>query len=577
MQRVWRSKPSPELIQLMEESVDIKLYLIHEKGPLSFTFQDESKKKYHINIGDKASCSCGGGKKEHCVHTVFVLNRIFKIGFSDPLLYQLNYTDSELSKMVNIRENQNSQKKNKSLKEKHSESEENHSKEEKNRMNLFDDITCSICQEDMYNSEGLFYCTNSCGHNFHMNCLKIWAEHKKSTSDGISCPMCRASWDEEELKKATVKQIAEKINYVNLKPHKGVNCSTCSRINIKCERFHCLLCENVDLCVECFLMNKHNKEHFFIVKNNVEEKWMGVEISHPERREYNIKNIKFSQFLISLLKDYEKITNSEEPDLDDKRCIVCMSDRASQLQLLKLKSLVMCKHVIHFKCSESLFKTHLEKHNYLVEENFNLCKLDKIPIFPGLISLKFKIKQEDSDEKINKGKMKNSTGNIQKMNNKSNPLNDLILINGLNGNGDNNRPKTISLLNNMKRKIGNSHYQPNNISLGLALNIQKVDFDNDNIKAYENRKINELKGFKKNYTLKPAILKRRIVSENKSKSDFKDIIESISIKPMENISPKEEIANTNNNGYTSTVKKVRAVDVRNIQFKMSPININLNL
>ena len=46
--RKWRKKPSEELIKLMEESVDLKLYLIHERGPLSLTFQDEQNKKYEI-------------------------------------------------------------------------------------------------------------------------------------------------------------------------------------------------------------------------------------------------------------------------------------------------------------------------------------------------------------------------------------------------------------------------------------------------------------------------------------------------------------------------------------------------
>ena len=60
--RKWRKKPSEELIKLMEESIDLKLYLIHERGPLSLTFQDEQNKKYEINIGNEISCSCGGGK-----------------------------------------------------------------------------------------------------------------------------------------------------------------------------------------------------------------------------------------------------------------------------------------------------------------------------------------------------------------------------------------------------------------------------------------------------------------------------------------------------------------------------------
>ena len=93
--RKWRKKPSEELIKLMEESVDLKLYLIHERGPLSLTFQDEQNKKYEINIGNEISCSCGGGKIEHCAHTLFALNKIYKIPFNNPLILQLQFTNQE--------------------------------------------------------------------------------------------------------------------------------------------------------------------------------------------------------------------------------------------------------------------------------------------------------------------------------------------------------------------------------------------------------------------------------------------------------------------------------------------------
>ena len=49
--RKWRKKPTDDLIRLMEETVDLKLYLVQEKGPLSLSFKDEEGKKFDINIG----------------------------------------------------------------------------------------------------------------------------------------------------------------------------------------------------------------------------------------------------------------------------------------------------------------------------------------------------------------------------------------------------------------------------------------------------------------------------------------------------------------------------------------------
>ncbi len=347
MQRVWRSKPSAELIRSMEESVDIRLYLIAEKGPLSFTFQDDKGKKIMINIGDKINCNCTGNKKEqkeHCVHTIYVLNRIFKISFSDQLILQLQYTDSELNKMIETRRrsknkidlaNDSSESDDEKKSNKKKSKKRFRNNEDENRMNLIDDITCSICQEDMYFAEGLFYCEDSCGHNFHLDCLKIWSTHKKVNEESlINCPMCRQRWDDDKLKKLIVKNMANK---KNIKSHKDISCKNCDRKNIKGERFHCLICDDFNLCIECFNFgihkNFHSKkdnkafesnsidiynsaltENSLIIKKSPEESWHGFEnlLENDENQcIYSIKQIKFSQHLVNLLIDFDGKSNSK--------------------------------------------------------------------------------------------------------------------------------------------------------------------------------------------------------------------------------------------------------------------------
>jgi hypothetical protein len=396
MQRIWRSKPTPELISIMEESVDMRLYLIQEKGPLSFVFQNDDKKKFSINIGESTQCSCGGGKKEHCIHTIYVLNRIFKLQFDDPLILQLSYSDLEISKILNTRkQDEISRKKKEPINNINNIKDNNDS----NRMNLNEDITCAICQEDMYTFQGLYYCANSCGHNFHSHCLKVWSEHKRTISDVISCPMCRSVWPDEEFKKAILMPKLNK-HYTHIKSHK-VNCKSCERVNIKGERFHCLLCESYDMCVECFVLNKHN-QHPLILKKSVDDKWLGLDLINTNDK-YNPKHMKLSQYLTSLLKDY----NDCENNVYEKSCFVCKSDRASSLHLLKFKELPICKHLIHFKCCENVFKLTDNKNNYSIDNNFNKCRYDKIEIFIGLKSLNFILsekvgkKQEETNNNIN--------------------------------------------------------------------------------------------------------------------------------------------------------------------------------
>ena len=52
------------------------------------TIEDFSKKKFKISIG--------GGRKEHCCHTIFALLKVFNVDEADPLFWQLSFTDREI-------------------------------------------------------------------------------------------------------------------------------------------------------------------------------------------------------------------------------------------------------------------------------------------------------------------------------------------------------------------------------------------------------------------------------------------------------------------------------------------------
>ena len=324
--RKWRKKASEELIKLMEESVDLKLYLIHERGPLSLTFQDEQGKKFEINIGNEISCSCGGGKIEHCAHTLFALNKIYKIPFNNPLILQLQFTDQELDTLMEKKKKKSEDKKAKESKKIRRKKKSKEKDLISNQMSLIDDPVCPICQEDMYSNEGIYFCKPSCGHNFHIGCLKVFIKHKKDTEMVVSCPMCRAKWEEEEYIKPLMEIRQNKCN----KPHKGINCSNCQRTNIKFERFHCLNCENYDLCIECFVAEIHKeKNHFFIFKKHCEDKWAGCDYlnkfddfedeeenddnnknkiynnSNKNDLNYVQKNISLTNYLMNCLPDYK--------------------------------------------------------------------------------------------------------------------------------------------------------------------------------------------------------------------------------------------------------------------------------
>ena len=56
---------------------------------------------------------------------------------------------------------------------------------------------CPICQEELLGGKSLplTYCKFGCGKSVHIKCMKIWAEHQKSTGEKIiRCPLCRENF-----------------------------------------------------------------------------------------------------------------------------------------------------------------------------------------------------------------------------------------------------------------------------------------------------------------------------------------------------------------------------------------------
>ena len=81
-----------------------RYYLVQENGPTKLTLEASNRKKYRISVCSEISCSCGGGRTEHCVHTIYALLKIFRIEEGNDLLWQLSFTDTELEKILERRE-----------------------------------------------------------------------------------------------------------------------------------------------------------------------------------------------------------------------------------------------------------------------------------------------------------------------------------------------------------------------------------------------------------------------------------------------------------------------------------------
>jgi E3 ubiquitin-protein ligase ZSWIM2 len=87
-------------MKMIDIASRITLFMVAQSGPLSFTFKDRLGNKLKTSIGSELKCSCFPGKNDHCIHTLYVLLKVFKVPQINPLVWQAAYVDSELSDLL---------------------------------------------------------------------------------------------------------------------------------------------------------------------------------------------------------------------------------------------------------------------------------------------------------------------------------------------------------------------------------------------------------------------------------------------------------------------------------------------
>ena len=53
---------------------------------------------------------------------------------------------------------------------------------------------CPICCMEFEADEEVVWCRAACGNNVHEACFEQWAETKRGSRAGVTCPFCRTPW-----------------------------------------------------------------------------------------------------------------------------------------------------------------------------------------------------------------------------------------------------------------------------------------------------------------------------------------------------------------------------------------------
>ena len=233
------------------------------------------EEKYKVQIGSSMKCSCkakGGGP---CLHLLFVLLKILRVPPENPFLWQGSLLDHEIDQVLRGRFQVAASKRKRA-------GGADAGKDGVQAKAIEPGDVCAICQEDLCDDEGeiltehgpLVYCKQSCGNSVHAKCMKVWAEHKASVGDKITCPFCREDWGP-----GAVEDIKKEIRQSRRPPnvHYGITCAACKAGPITGNRFRCLVCADCDLCERCFSRHAHKEQgHPFVSRPTVDSNWVAA-------------------------------------------------------------------------------------------------------------------------------------------------------------------------------------------------------------------------------------------------------------------------------------------------------------
>ena len=220
----WKHKPSSDDVRLIQRCIAPDptaptLFLLSEVGATQFILQSSSAPtspsplpslsspppsvtKHRVMIGDTQRCTCGDAKEGHrlCCHLLFVMLKVMRVKESDPLVWQLALTETEVTAVVKGRwewkEEGRRRRKRGRVEEKGREQGSAQAGQVQRKAVEADDV-CVVCQEEMRGEDGgvvlgLCWCDAGCGSALHARCMRVWAEHQSAqTGSAITCPVSR--------------------------------------------------------------------------------------------------------------------------------------------------------------------------------------------------------------------------------------------------------------------------------------------------------------------------------------------------------------------------------------------------
>lgn len=285
-QVAWRRTVSDTVSWRQDQANNATIYILRQFGPMGFLLKEDGEtKNFKVFLGDCHQCTCPVFRKEKdlCKHICWVILKRFRIPRDNPITWQLGLVEREINEILQgILARQEARTKPAAQQPTTpggaGVSGDNGTIPQRE---ITEEDVCPICQEELLaKHQPVTYCRFGCGNNIHIKCMKVWAEHQKSSGESsIKCPMCRVDFGSlahllTEFRNTSV----HSTHADRMHEHLGVTCRECSVCPVTGKCYKCSVCANFHLCQTCFNTPIH-VQHAFQFRLKSTQRWRPA----PER------------------------------------------------------------------------------------------------------------------------------------------------------------------------------------------------------------------------------------------------------------------------------------------------------
>lgn len=374
----WRRNCPDVVLNRIEEAIQARIYLLRETGPTGFLLKEDGlDKKFKVFLGDRHSCTCQNftKEKELCIHILWVLLKKFRVPKENQIIFQLSLVEREINEVMKGGYSRSNRSKRKESGKDMANSDD---REKLKQKQIKEEDVCPICQDELLQKpEPLTYCKYGCGNSIHVKCMKIWAEHQRSTGETIiKCPLCRIDFGTlQELMDEFHKSSRRKTRAERQDLHLGATCKRCRVCPIAGKCYRCVVCADYHLCHSCFATDTH-LQHSFQFRQKPSERWRAASritplpsavMSDLENRDISESDYELLLQLDRQVTDQDGIPANVIHSLptqvlqdghrllgDSSNCGVCLQGFQVHQRIRTLP----CHHPFHITCIDNWLSNH---------------------------------------------------------------------------------------------------------------------------------------------------------------------------------------------------------------------------